>query len=352
MKAAVLLIGFGEPESAAPESVAPFLERIFLANARLDPVADPTQARERARAMAERRLPDLVADYVRIGGSPLNAQTAAQADELAAELERRGHDVVVLVGMQFTDPTVASAVERAAGAGAGRLIAIPLYPICGPSTTILALDAVGESLAALSWSRPVAEITGWHAHPLYTALRADGVRRFCAGRGLDLSDPATGLVFSAHGTPVQYLREGSRYDVYVEDHCRRLAAELGVERYVLGYQNHANRPGVPWTGPEIEPVVTGVDAARVVVVPISFMQEQSETLAELDHTLAGAAGAAGLEFHRVPVPHADPRFTALLAELVGQVLAGDPDQGGLGPCRCRPRPGTVCLNRELTPAPR
>jgi protoporphyrin/coproporphyrin ferrochelatase len=325
MKTAVLLIGFGEPESAA---------------------------RERARAMAERRLPDLVADYIRIGGSPLNVQTAAQAEGLAAELEGRGHDVVVLVGMQFTDPTVASAVEGAAGASAGRLIAIPLYPLCGPSTTILALDAVQESLAALSWSGPVAEITGWHGHPSYTALRADGIRRFCAGRGLDLWDPATRLVFSAHGTPVQYLREGSRYDVYVEDHCRRLAAELGVERYVLGYQNHANRPGVPWTGPEIEPVVTGVDAARVVVVPVSFMQEQSETLAELDHSLAVAVRAAGREFHRVPVPHDDPRFTALLADLVAQVLAGDPDEGGLAPCRCRPRPGTVCLNGALTPAPR
>ncbi|MFB6087734.1 MAG: ferrochelatase, partial [Haloarculaceae archaeon] len=64
----------------------------------------------------------------------------------------------------------------------------------------------------------------------------------------------TRLVFSAHGTPQHYLREGSRYERYVEEYCDTVAALLGVETYELGYQNHENRD-IPWTEPDVETVV-------------------------------------------------------------------------------------------------
>jgi protoporphyrin/coproporphyrin ferrochelatase len=328
--------------------VGAFLERIFLANARLDPSADHETARRRARAMAERRVGELVDDYRRIGGSPLNAQAARQAGMLELELRRAGHHVVVRAGMQFTEPSIAAVVEQASREGVDRLIALPLYPLCGPSTTMPALEELCRSLDGLGWAVPVHEVVGWHTHPAYTALRADGVRALCERDGVDLADPATRLVFSAHGTPIQYLEEGSRYDLYAEDHCRRLAAALGIDRYVLAFQNHANRPGVAWTEPEIERAIQGMDARRIVVVPVSFMQEQSETLAELDLGLAAAARGLGLGFHRVPIPHDDPRFIDVLADLVAPLLAGGaPEPAGYRPCHCRCRPGAVCLNTPL-----
>jgi protoporphyrin/coproporphyrin ferrochelatase len=346
VKTAILLLSFGEPESATPESVTAYLERIFLTNARLDPSTDTAAVRHRARSMAERRVPELLEDYRRIGGSPLNAQAACQAQLLEAKLGRQGHDVVVLAGMQYTDPDIASIVERAMREGVGRVIALPVYPLCGPSTTIPALEDLRRSMDEAGWSVQVDEITGWHVHPAYTSLRADGILGFCDRDGVDLADPATRLVFAVHGTPVLYLEEGSRYDLYAEDHCRRLAAALGVDRYVLGYQNHSNRPGVVWTQPDIERAIQGLDARRIVVVPVSFMQEHSETLAELDLGLNAAARELALEFHRVPVPHDDPGFIDFLALLVSPFLgAGSPEAAGYEPCGCRP--GAVCLTGEL-----
>src|SRR5690606_31728747 len=107
-------------------------------------------------------------------------------------------------------------------------------------------------------------------------------------------------------TPMKYIREGNRYDVYVRDCCKRVAGAAGVREYDIGYQNHTNRP-VEWTQPDVQKVIEDVAADAVVVVPISFMHEQSETLAELDLELREAAEARGLAFHRVPVPHDDPR---------------------------------------------
>ncbi|TVR66522.1 MAG: hypothetical protein EA422_01990, partial [Gemmatimonadales bacterium] len=95
----------------------------------------------------------------------------------------------------------------------------------------------------------------------------------------------------------------------------------------------------------------------VVVDPVSFMHEQSETLAELDHELREEAEERGLGFHRVPVPHEDPRFARVLADLMEPFLTGEPSSVGFryGPCRCRPEANTLCLNslprEEAAPRP-
>lgn len=320
MTTGILMLNFGEPETPAREVVTAFLERIFHSNARLDPSSDPETVRQHARAMAERRAPGLAEEYRRMGGSPLNAQTVRQAGALEAAIRDRGRDAAVMVGMQFTEPSIPATVAAAVREGVDRIIALPVYPVSGPSTTAAALLELRESLDRLGWSGPVEEITEWQTHPSYIALRSDGVRAYCAGHGVALDDPATWLVFSAHGTPLRYLEEGSSYDLNVQEHCGRLARALEVERYALGFQNHANRPGVAWTQPDIESAIERLDAHRIVVVPVSFMQENSETLVDLDIELEGTARGLGLEFHRVPVPHDDPRFIRLLVDLVEPVL--------------------------------
>jgi ferrochelatase len=101
-----------------------------------------------------------------------------------------------------------------------------------------------------------------------------------------------------------------------------------------------------WTQPEISTVVKELDAAHVVVEPVSFMHEQSETLSELDHELRAVAEEVGLNFHRVPIPHNNPRFAILLADLVQNALRPEPIMGELGlrRCLCRTNPKTFCLN--------
>lgn len=348
MRTAVVLLNFGEPEEPTLEAVLPFLERIFARNAPLEAAATPEAAQRRARELAERRAPGLVDDYARIGGSPLGEQSRAQALALRAELERRGHEVEVAVANQFTEPTIPAVVERLGRDGVERLIGLPVYPLCGWSTNVAALEEMREAATADGTGGggavEVHELGGWHPHPVYLELWADAIGRFAHDEGLDLRDPDTELYFSAHGTPIKYLEEGSRYDLYVEDFCREIARRLGVDGYALGYQNHANR-GVAWTEPENERRIRDVRAPRVVVAPISFMHEQSETLAELDIDLRRAAEDLGLEFHRVPVPHDDPRFAVVLADLVTPILEGrDLEASGFAPCRCRRAPGAVCLN--------
>lgn len=344
MTTGVVLLNFGEPAEPTRENVVGYLERIFMNNASLDGETTVEEARERSRQLAERRAPGLIEEYEEIGGSPLKPQARAQAEALADELTDRGFDVETYVGMQFTDPFIGDAVEQARADGVDELVGLPIYPLCGPSTTVAALEELNEEVEDAGWDVPVHEVTGWHQHPTYNRIRADAIADYADERGLDLADDNTELVFSAHGTPTYYLKRGSRYVTYVEEFCEVMAAELGVNEYTLGYQNHGNRD-IDWTEPDVEDAIENVDAERIVVDPVSFMHEQSETLSELDDELREEAEELGLEFHRVPVPHDDERFRSVLADLAEPFIAGfDPEYYNMRQCQCKDTPGTMCLN--------
>ena len=345
MDAGVALLNFGEPPAPDREAVVEYLTRIFYSNADLEEYDTDEAAMERSRELARRRAPGLVEEYEAIGGSPLNEQSFAQADALATELADRGHDVETFVGLQFMEPLVEDAATAAHEAGVDRLVGLPIYPLCGPSTNVAALDELETAVAGIDgWNPELDGITGWHRHPLYNRIRAETIQTFAAAEGVDLHDEGTTLLFSAHGTPRHYLEEGSRYDRYVDEWCEAMAGMVGVAEYALGFQNHENRD-IPWTEPDVETVVEELDAERVVVDPVSFMHEQSETLSELDDELREEAEERGIAFHRVPVPHDDERFPAVLADLVEPFLAGfEPEYYQFRQCQCRDVPGTYCLN--------
>jgi ferrochelatase len=343
MTTGIVLLNFGEPSEPEREAVVDYLERIFLANADIEGESSEAEARERAAELARRRAPGLIEEYEEIGGSPLIDHARTQTEMLAAEMERRGYGVETYHGMQYTDPFITDAVEAARDDGVDHLVGLPVYPLCGPSTTVQSLDELDAALDEVGWDVPVDGLTGWHKHPGYTRARIDNIRDYLVEHDLTLGG-GTRLVFSAHGTPQYYLDEGSRYEQYVEEFCDVVATALGAGTYELGYQNHENRD-VEWTEPDVEEVIETVDAEAVVVEPVSFMHEQSETLSELDVELREEAEDVGLEFHRVPIPYDDERFVGALADLVEPFVAGyDPEYAGLQQCECRDEPGTMCLN--------
>ena len=348
-KLGVLVINFGEPEQATSEQVEPFLERIFLQNAGLEPDEATVQ---RARRLASDRAPGLIEEYLKIGGSPLNQQADAQSEQLETDLRARGHDAKTYSAFQFTEPFIRNKVSEAKADGVEILVALPAYPLCGRSTTVQALEDVRTALNELEWAPQFVGVSGWHYHASYTEMRAGHISQFVKEHDLDLNDPDTVLYFTVHGTPIQYLDEGNRYDRYVEEHCLQVAQHLGTARYAVGFQNHTNRP-IAWTQPDNEVEIKARPEQRLVMVPISFMHEQSETLSEIDHELRQFVEGFGKEFYRVPVPHSERAFEVYLTDLVEAVIEEERADFGLSPCRCAANPDIWCTNghRELPPSP-
>ncbi len=185
MTTGVLLLNFGEPEETTRDAVVPYLERIFMSNMEMEDIDNEEKARERARELAEKRAPGLLAEYEEMGPSPLIPQARAQADALAGELAERGFDAEVYNGMQYTEPFVDDALREARDDGVDELVALPVYPLCGRTTTVESLEMAEEALGDLDWSPEYTEVTGWHEHPDYVELRAENLAEFIEDEGVE-----------------------------------------------------------------------------------------------------------------------------------------------------------------------
>ncbi|MFL5945794.1 MAG: ferrochelatase, partial [Gaiellaceae bacterium] len=104
--------------------------------------------------------------------------------------------------------------------------------------------------------------------------------------------------------------------------------ELVAERAGLGdwsFSFQSESPtGEPWLGPDILDHLEELHARgvrNVLVCPVGFVADHLEIRWDLDHEAAYKSRELGLEFARIEMPNADPRFVAVLAGLVRRVLA-------------------------------
>ena len=127
------------------------------------------------------------------------------------------------------------------------------------------------------------------------------------------------LVFSAHGVPVRFVEAGDPYQRQIEA-TTRLVMERGGWRnpHVLCYQSRVN-PG-KWLEPSLTETLKTLGARgtkRVLVVPISFVTDHVETLAEINIEARELAMHHGIErFELMPALNDSPAFIRALADLV------------------------------------
>ena len=320
-RVAVVLFNLGGPDSL--DAVEPFLLNLFR-----DPaiIRAPAPLRHLiARLIARRRGGQARDIYREIGGrSPLLPETEAQAAALAQALGDLG-EVAVTIAMRYWHPMSEAAARQVAAFRPERIVLLPLYPQFSTTTT-------ASSLAA--WRRAAASAgLAARTHAVCCYHRADGLIAAHSA----LIEPVlaaaaeTGkarLLFSAHGLPKSVVARGDPYQWQVEDTARAIVARLDREGldWKVCYQSKVGP--MAWLGPSTVEELdrAGRDRVPVVVVPIAFVSEHSETLVELDITYRDRARAAGIPaYHRVPALGTQPAFIAALAQLVRAALERDAD---------------------------
>ena len=328
---AVVVFQLGGPDSLS--AVEPFLYNLFSDPDIIDfpfaRLARPTLA----RLISSRRARHVQEHYASIGGkSPIRELTELQARALERELrEIRGLDARVIVAMRYWHPLTAEAVEQVARGDFAKLVLLPLYPQFSKTTTGSSLNEWRRQYArAGKGSIPVAVIEDYHDHPMYLDAVVekinDGLGRFTdsadarARHGVPLQLPAdVHLVFSAHGVPVRFIEAGDPYQRQIEATTQRVCERGGWRNpHLLCYQSRVN-PG-KWLEPSLNETLRNLAASgakRVLVVPISFVTDHVETLAEIDHEARELAHRAGIEqFELMPALNDSPAFIRALADLV------------------------------------
>ena len=336
---AVILFNLGGPTS--PESVRPFLFNLFNDRAI---IGAPQPVRWLlARLIAARRAPVAREIYAHMGGrSPIHEETDRQAAALEALLrERLGAAAPsVHVAMRYWGRRAASAVEELARRGVARTILLPLYPQFSTTTSASSVREWSGLAAAGGLGPALGGICCYPASRGFATAMAERIQTVLAGH----AGAAPRLLFSAHGLPEKMIAAGDPYQWQVERTVAAIAGELGAaaDDRVVCYQSRVGP--LRWIGPSTEAEIrrAGAEGKPVLVAPIAFVSEHSETLVELDIEYRAVAEAAGVPAYlRAPTVGTHPAFIAGLADMVEAVLArGDLASEGGG--RLCPADRTAC----------
>ncbi len=311
MKTAVVLFNLGGPDSLS--AVKPFLFNLFS-----DPAIIQLPQPLRyivAKLISWRRAGKARAIYQQMGGkSPILDLTSAQADALEQLLKKKG-EYKTFVCMRYWNPMSETVVKNVNAYQPDRIILLPLYPQFSTTTT-------GSSLAdwelAAKKAGLTAPTTSICCYPTERSLIAAHVKliKDVYWKAAEHGQPR--LLFSAHGLPEKIIKAGDPYQSQVEKTVAAIVQILCIDGldYSVCYQSRVGP--MQWIKPSTEEEIerAAKDQVPVVIVPVAFVSEHSETLVELDieyRKLAESHNIPG--YYRVPALGTEPYFIEGLADL-------------------------------------
>lgn len=332
-KIAIVLFNLGGPDR--PEAIKPFLLNLFRDPAilRVPFFVRPFLARTIARA----RTAPATANYALLGGkSPLLGLTREQAVALEAALPDM--EARCFIAMRYWHPFSLEAARAVKAWGPDEVILLPLYPQFSTTTTGSSVTAWRDAAVRVGLAAHTTTVCCYPIDPAYTAATALLVKAAYEQARATL-DPGVPLrvLFSAHGLPEVIIQGGDPYQWQIERTVAAVLSAWGATvDYAICYQSRATPQ--KWIGPSTDEEVERAahDRTAVLVVPIAFVSEHTETLVELDveyRDLALKLNVPG--YFRVPTQNADPGFIASLAGLVQRAI-------DCGPGLCSGAGGRLC----------
>jgi ferrochelatase len=300
---AVVLVSFGGPEG--PDDVMPFLRNVV-----------------RGRDVPDERLAEVAEHYQHFGGvSPINAQCRELLDALRKELAGAGVTLPVYWGNRNWHPYLTDTAAQMRRDGVRRALAFVTSPFGSYSSCRQYLEDID---AATAGGGPVIDkIRHYHDHPGYVGPHADAVRAAAATLS-DVDPDGVRLLFTAHSIPVSMEQrsgpDGGRYSAQMRETAALVARESGTGlAWELVWQSRSGPPHVPWLEPDVNDHLRALAVAGVrgvVASPIGFISDHLEVTWDLDTEAAQTAEELGLRYVRAATPGANPRFVAMVRELI------------------------------------
>jgi ferrochelatase len=342
---AFLLLSFGGPEH--PDDVMPFLRNVT-----------------RGRGVPEERLLEVAEHYYHFGGvSPINQQCRDLLAAIDADFAAHGVTLPTYWGNRTWQPMLADTVAQMRDDGVESALGFATSAYGGYSSCRQYWEDIAQARAKVGPGAPrIAKLRQFWDHPGFVQPHVDAVRA-----ALATLDPArrstTRLVFTAHSIPVSMADsagpDGGRYTAQLLETAALVHAAAAPELpWDLVWQSRSGPPQVPWLEPDINHHLTALaekDVTDVLVSPIGFVSDHLEVLWDLDNEALETARKLGLGYARAGTPGTDPRFVAMVRELVLERTA-DAGRERLGtlpvwdvcPQNCCPSPQRPSSSRGTT----
>jgi len=312
MKKAVILFNLGGPDKI--ENVEPFLFNLFNDPAILNL---PTFIRyPLAKLISNRRAPVAKKIYSELGGSsPILRLTKEQSSSIEIKLnqEQTEDEYKCFIVMRCWNPRAKDVIKDVQLYNPNEVVLIPLYPQYSAATSGSSIKEWKDVCKKNNYHVKTSTICCYptdqnfiNAHTEEIIKKIKNLKNFK-------------LIFSAHGLPEKNIKKGDPYQWQVEQSVKKIVDSLNDKNldWILSYQSRVGP--LKWIGPSTEDIIieNSKVGKHIVLVPIAFVSEHSETLVELDIEYKEIADANGCKnYTRVPALGINENFIKAISELI------------------------------------
>jgi ferrochelatase len=312
MKKAIILFNLGGPDKI--ESVEPFLFNLFNDPAILNL---PTLLRyPLAKLISNRRAPVAKKIYQELGGSsPILKLTKEQSRALEVKLNQTQteDEYKCFIVMRCWNPRAIDVIKEIQLFNPEEIVLLPLYPQYSAATSGSSIKEWNDVCKINNYNIKTSTICCYpkdqnfiNAHTKEIIKKIKNLKNFK-------------LIFSAHGLPEKNIKKGDPYQWQVEQSVKKIVESLNDENldWILSYQSRVGP--LKWIGPSTEDIIieNSKIGKHIVLVPIAFVSEHSETLVELDIEYKELADANGCKnYTRVPALGTNEDFIKAMSELI------------------------------------
>ena len=319
MKKAIILFNLGGPDSL--DAVQPFLFNLFN-----DPAIINLPGILRyplAKFISKRRTPVAKAIYAEMGGkSPILEETQSQANAIEKILGNENDEYKCFIVMRCWNPRAIEVFQKVKEYNPQQIILLPLYPQYSNATSG---SSIKEWLDICKKEKLNTETKIICCYPTEKDFILSYANLIKAKINLTKLSEIT-LIFSAHGLPENKIKQGDPYQWQVENTVNDLVKKLSIKNlnYILSYQSRVGP--LKWIGPSTETIIKEEAKKKkiIVIVPVAFVSEHSETLVELDIEYKKLAVENGSkEYIRVPAVTVNQDFINSLKSSILAASNGD-----------------------------
>lgn len=255
-------------------------------------------------------------------GSPLLTHTQNQAKALKKTLgDIYGENILVDFSMRYGDPSTTKRIEEFQQAGVNKLLVLPLYPQYSAATNASTFDAVARDFTQRRWLPDLRFISHYHDYEPYIDAVANSIREY-----REVNGSADKLLFSYHGVPLRYLKNGDPYHCECYKTSRLVAEKLGLSKadYIVTFQSRFGRE--EWLQPYTDVTLQSLPASGVKSVHIvcpGFSADCLETIEEIgEENREYFMDAGGENYGYIPALNDSKVHIDMLTQLIQENLQG------------------------------
>ena len=304
---AILLVNMGSPTSEKEmksflkqmfmdKSIisAPYLIRVFLSN-----------------FISHFRHNNSWKKYELIGGSPLLSSMNQIRNDLSKQSEPEHK---ICCAYSYSEPFISTEIERLSNEGIKEITVLSMYPQASFSTT----GSIKREITKAQKKHPELSINimdEYYSNPnfisFWTNLIDDKINE------VHYSMPY--LLFSAHAIPEYQIKKGDTYTKSIEKTAILISNSLNIP-YSISYQSKMGR--IKWASPDTKEHLSELQKRginEILIIPISFLNENLETLYDLDIEIIPYAKQLGInKIDRVKIPKSHHILTRTFLDLIKQ----------------------------------